>query len=216
MHLRWEDRAYSGFNYNLRYDRAGRRYEPGVGLELRDNYFRLGDRIGYGWVLGESSSIQRHRLNLEGEIYVRNAGGTLQSLELGPEWEMATNAGHSLILEATRRVEDLREAFALPEGVRVPAGRYAFYNGEISYGMPSGRDLRTDVEVIGGSFYDGWRAILEVSPTWSLPLPAGQRLLSAESNRISGPQPTTYCPCRASSRRGYSERRVFDLGVCSV
>ncbi len=168
MHLRWEDRAYSGFNYNLRYDRAGRRYEPGVGLELRDNYFRFGDRIGYGWVPGEGSSIQRHRLNLEGEVYVRNADGTLQSLELGPEWEMTGNAGHSLILEATRRVEDLRGAFALPEGARVPAGRYAFYNGEISYGMPSGWDLRTDIEVIGGSFYDGWRSILEVNPTWNV------------------------------------------------
>lgn len=116
MPLQWEDRAYSGFDYNLRYDRAGRRYEPGVGLELRDNSFRFGDRIGYGWVPGEGSSIQRHRLNLEGEVYVRNADGTLQSLELGPEWEMTGTASHSLIPEATRRVEDLWDAFALPEG----------------------------------------------------------------------------------------------------
>lgn len=108
------------------YDRAGRRYRPGVGLESGDNYFRVGDRIGYGWVPGEDSPLQRHRLNLEGEAYFRNQGGTLQSLELGPEWEMTTNSDHSLTLEATRRVEALNEAFALSETAEVPAGRYGF------------------------------------------------------------------------------------------
>jgi hypothetical protein len=167
VHLQWEDRAYGGFNYSLRYDRAGPRYEPGVGLELREDYFRLGDRIGYGWIPGEGSPIQRHQLNLEGETYFRNADGTLQSLELGPEWAMATNTGHSLTLEASRRVEDLRRAFPLGDEAEVPAGRYGWQAGEVSYGMPSAWDLRADLEGTGGGFYDGWRATAQVSPTWN-------------------------------------------------
>jgi hypothetical protein len=50
VHIKWERRSFGGFNYNLRYDRAGKHYEPGVGLELRENYHRFGDRIGYGWM----------------------------------------------------------------------------------------------------------------------------------------------------------------------
>ncbi len=167
LHLQWEDRSYGGFNYDLRYDRAGSRYEPGVGLELRDDFFRLGDRIGYGWIPGEDSPLQRHRLNVEGEAYFRNADGTLQSLELGPEWEMTTNSDHSLTLEATRRIEDLRTAFALSETAEVPAGRYGFTAGEVDYGMPTGWDLRAGLSVEGGRFYDGWRATLQASPTWN-------------------------------------------------
>lgn len=167
LHLQWEDRAYEGISYSLRYDRAGLRYEPGVGLELREDYFRLGDRIGYGWIPGEESSIERHRLSLENETYVRNDDGSLQSLELGPEWEMTSNAGHSLTLEASRRVEDLRAPFPLSAEAEVPAGRYEWQAGEISYGMPSAWNLRTGVEVRGGGFYDGWRTTAQVSPTWN-------------------------------------------------
>jgi hypothetical protein len=167
LHLQWEDRAYDGFNYSLRYDRAGRRYEPGVGLELREDYFRFGDRIGYGWIPDDGSPLQRHRLNLEAETYFRNADGTLQTLELGPEWTMATNTGHSLTLEASRRVEDLRRSFPLGDEAEVPAGRYGWQAGEVSYGMPSAWDLRTGLELTGGGFYDGWRATAQVSPTWN-------------------------------------------------
>jgi hypothetical protein len=167
VHLQWEDRSYSGLGYSLRYDRAGRRYEPGVGLELRDNYFRFGDRIGYGWVPGEGSSIQRHRLSLKGETYLRNADGSLQSLEIGPEWEMTSNAGHSLTLGATRRIEDLKAPFDLSETASVPVGRYGFAVGEISFGMPSGWTLRSEMEFSGGEFYDGWRVTAQASPTWN-------------------------------------------------
>ncbi|MEF8797746.1 MAG: hypothetical protein V5A48_14925, partial [Salinivenus sp.] len=37
----------------------------------------------------------------------------------------------------------------------------------VSYGMPSGWDLRSGLEVRGGTFYDGWRATAQVSPTWN-------------------------------------------------
>jgi hypothetical protein len=167
VHLQWENRSYEGLNYRLRYDRAGRRYEPGVGLELRDDYFRVGDRIGYGWLPGDGSSIQRHQLSLEGEAYYRNATRTLQTLEIGPEWQMTSNSGHSLTLEATRRVEDLTTPFALSETARVLAGRYGFGVGEVRYGMPGGWDLRSGLALSGGEFYDGWRTTAQMSPTWN-------------------------------------------------
>jgi hypothetical protein len=167
VHIKWERRSFGGFNYNLRYDRAGKHYEPGVGLELRENYHRFGDRIGYGWMPEGNSAIQRHRINLEGEGYFRNPDGTLQSLEIGPEWELVTNNGHYLKLEASHREEDLIAPFALSERAEVPAGHYGFQVGEISYSMPSGWDLRTSLELTAGEFYDGQRGTVQIAPVWN-------------------------------------------------
>lgn len=167
VHLLWERRSYEGLNYDLRYDRAGERYRPALGLELRDDYFRVGDRVGYGWIPGEDSPIERHRLSVTGQSYLRNADHSLQSLEVGPRWEMATNTGHSFTVSGSRRTEDLREAFRLSETAEVPAGRYDFHEGRIRYAMPTGQELRTTLEVQGGSFYDGHRVTAQVGPTWN-------------------------------------------------
>jgi hypothetical protein len=168
IQLRWERRAYEGLNYSFRYARAGAQYDPGIGFELRDDYFRFGDRVGFGWVPGQSSSIERHRLNLVGNAYFRNRDGSLESLEVGPEWEMTSNMGHSLTLRATHQVEDLRSPFALPEGLQIPAGRYTFQTGRASYQMPSGWPFRSSIDVTFGSFFNGRRGSIEVSPTWNV------------------------------------------------
>lgn len=34
------------------YGRAGERYRPGIGFELRDDFFQVGDRLSYGWLPG--------------------------------------------------------------------------------------------------------------------------------------------------------------------
>jgi hypothetical protein len=167
VQLKWERRFYKGFNYNLRYDRAGKDYEPGVGLELRENYHRFGDRIGYGWIYGEKSAIQRQRVNLEGEAYFRNNDGTIQSMEIGPSWQIINNTGHGLTFNASWHLEDLRAPFALSEKAEVPSGRYDFLSGELIYNMSTSRDLRTSLKLTAGEFYDGKRGSFQISPVWN-------------------------------------------------
>jgi hypothetical protein len=164
----WERRSYSGFNYEFRYARAGLDYEPGLGFELRENYYRFGDRISYGWVPSDNSPIQRHRLSVEGAAFFRNKDGSLETLQIGPVWEAATDAGHSITLGAVHRVEDLVTPFALSEEVTVPAKRYTFWRGEASYGMPTGWPLRTNLGVTASTFFDGRRVSFEMSPTWNV------------------------------------------------
>ena len=167
VHLTFEDRSYEGFNYNLRYDRAGNRYNPGTGLEFRENYFRVGDRIGYGWIQGEESPVQRQSINFDGNAWFRNSDGSLQSLYFGPRWEMTTHKGHSLTLQASRHVEDLEAAFSLSDQAKVPADRYGFYTGEIRYTMPPGWKLRASLSLSGGGYYDGSRRSIQIAPTWN-------------------------------------------------
>jgi hypothetical protein len=155
IQLLWERRTYEGLSYDLRYDRAGPRYAPEMGFELREDFFRLGDEIGYGWIPGDASPIERHQFRLVGEAFYRNADRSLQSLEVGPEWTLTTSSQHSIIASAVRRVEDLRDPFSLSGAVQVPTGRYSFFSGEIGYEMPTNWDVRTSLRVTGGEFYDG-------------------------------------------------------------
>lgn len=167
MLLQWERRRYAGLSYELGYARAGRHYDPALGFELRDNYFRVGERVGYGWLPGEESVLQHHRVDLEGEAYFRNGDGSLESLEIGPTWELQSNRGHSFSIGARHRVEDVRMPFDLSDDVVVSAGRYAFQMGEVGYDTPGGARLRMQTSFAAGSFFGGWRSSLQLTPTWN-------------------------------------------------
>jgi hypothetical protein len=146
----WERRTYEGLSYDLRLDRAGRRYEPEMGFELRDNFLRIGDRVGYGWLPGEDSPLQQQQLNVRGEAYFRNEDGSLQTLQIGPAWSLSTNSGHGVEAQLRRRTEDLRRPFSLTGSVRIPPNRYDFYEGEMSYRTPKAYTLRVRTTLAGG------------------------------------------------------------------
>lgn len=167
IQVQWENRSYDGIGYDLRYDRSGQAYEPGIGFQLRQNYYRFGDRISYGWITEGESSIQRHRFSILNEAYFRNKDGSIQSLEVGPQWELLTKSNHSFNIEATRRIEDLEAPFILSKSVEIPADRYSFFVGSVSYQMPSSWNFRTNVGLSAGEFYDGKRWSAEISPTWN-------------------------------------------------
>ena len=168
VQILWERRSFRGFNYALRFARAGATYEPGLGFELREDYFRFGDRISYGWLPGRHSLLQRHRISIDGSAYFRNADRSLETLRVGPTWEGATDAGHSFRISAVRVIENLRAPFTLFEDIVVPAKRYGFQEAEVTYGMPAGWPVRANMTASGGTFYDGYRTSFEISPTWNV------------------------------------------------
>ncbi|MEF8817406.1 MAG: DUF5916 domain-containing protein [Salinibacter sp.] len=167
IQLGWERRTYEGLSYDLRYDRAGRRYEPGLGFELREDFVRLGDRVGYGWLPGTGSPINRHQLNLRGEAFFHNDDGSLQSLEVGPEWSVTTSSNHEITVGVDRRVEDLRTRFSLTDEVGVPPGRHAFLAGKLTYRTPRDYTLRISAQLRGGGYFDGRRGTAQVQPVWN-------------------------------------------------
>lgn len=168
LYLRWERRSYEGLGYDLSYARAGARYRPALGFEGREDYTRLGDRISYGWVPGDDSPIQRHRLNAETRGFFRNVDGSLQSLKSALSWELNTEGRHSLTITGTRQTEDLRAPFELATESTVSPGRYAFYAGEAQYSTPPGGTVSSNFQVTGGEFYHGKRLSAQVGPTWNV------------------------------------------------
>ena len=167
VHLQWERRSFSGLSYDLRYDRAGPAYRPAAGFELRQDYFRVGDRVSYGWHHGAGSSVERQRVDLVADATFRNTDGSLESLEIGPRWSVQRRGGGGLSLGLTHRVEDLTEAFPIFEDLEIPQGRYSFPAGQANLSMPAGLPLRSSIGISGGGFYDGWIGSLQLTPTWN-------------------------------------------------
>jgi hypothetical protein len=168
IHLQWERRSFSGLSYDLRYDRAGPEYRPATGFELRQDYFRLGDRVSYGWLHGAGSPIERQRLGLVGDAVFRNADGSLESLELGTRWEASRRGGGYLQVGLAHRVEDLPAPFSLFEDLVIPQGRYSFGTAQATLIMPAGMPLRSSIGISGGGFYGGWVASMQLVPTWNV------------------------------------------------
>jgi hypothetical protein len=178
---RWERRGMEGFGYAIDLSRAGAAFDPAVGFMLRHDYTRLGERVYYGWRPADGSRVFRHTVALNGTVYRRNADGSTETAELGPEWALQTRTGHALTLAARTVFEDLRHGFLLGPDVDVPAGSYRFHGAELGYGMPSGQALRTTARasVVAGhckSYRSGRRNLTDGSRSAS-PAAAGEPVL---------------------------------------
>ena len=163
----WERRGQKGLGYAFGFARAGRTFNPGLGFEMREDFSRVGDRILYGWLPGESSPLQRHFVALNAFAFLRNADGKVESAEIGPEWQGTFKNSAAVGIKLKHFYEDLEEAFELSDETSVPAGRYTFQALEARYDPPGGRAMRTPVTLSAGRFYDGRRLTLGITPEWS-------------------------------------------------
>lgn len=161
-----ERRRRRGFGYGAVVAWAGPHYDPGIGFTQRNDFTLLEDDLSYTWIPGEASSLIWHTLELEGFAFVRNGDRSIESAEVGPEWEFAAKSGAGGSLEAKVLYEDLVVPFDLSEEAVVPAGSYTFFRIGASYHVSHTRlfQLRPHVEV--GTFYDGWQATATISPIW--------------------------------------------------
>lgn len=168
IHAGWARRTTNGFGYDTFFTRSGAYYEPGVGFELRDDYTKFGTRIFHGRVANPGSSLQRRTASVEGEVFLRNEDGTAESIRIEPSWLYYFKSEATVTLRSLIHYEDLQDSFFLSDAVRVSAGRYRFYQLDISYDMADSRLFDIDIGVRGGTFYDGEIASFTAEPIWSI------------------------------------------------
>jgi hypothetical protein len=166
--VQWERRSTVGFGYEISLSHAGEHFDPAMGFAPRVDYTRIGDRIFFGWLPGEDSPLFHHTLSLVANAFYRNSDGSLESSELGPQWNFNFKSGAFGFLYAKAFSERLEEEFKLSDEVMVPVGRYSFWNAGAMYQTPWGSLLRSGFTVDGGSFYDGSRLSFGLSPVWSI------------------------------------------------
>ncbi len=162
--IEMERRRREAWEYHSILAWAGPDYDPGIGFSERNDFTLLDNALSYTWLPAEPSPLIWHTLGVRGFAFLRNAGGGIESAEVGPEWEYAARSGAGALVEAKLVYEDLLVPFALSEDVFVPAGSYRFYRIGISYHETHTRLFQLRPAVNGGSFYDGSQVTVQLSP----------------------------------------------------
>lgn len=161
-------RGNIGFTYKASVVYAGKSYNPGIGFISRNNYVKVNLDGQYGWRPGDASILRNHDGSIYGDVYVRNDDGTVESVRAGHSWDMDFKSSASARVSVNVLYEDLLEPVSFPQGTSVPVGSYTYAEGQARWEMPNGSLLRGQLEVRGGSFFDGRRLGVELSPTWNL------------------------------------------------
>ena len=168
IRLGWFRRTREGFSWGTTYSRTGRSYNPTAGFNTRQNYYFLGQSFKYGWLFKKSSSLIWSSLRVSGSLFRSLTTNLIETGRVGSRWEAATKLGHMLSAALTWRYEDIPAEFPLLGRTVIDAGRYKFIHAVARYRMASSRLLRTQLEADVGTFYDGWRLTLNVSPSWNI------------------------------------------------
>jgi hypothetical protein len=164
VHAQWERRSLAGFGYDLSFSHSGEKYNPEMGFIFRRNYTRFGDKIFYGWFPGDRSILQRHQVYLNGEIFMRNPDGNVESYTYGPSWEATLKSGEMVSFRANVHYENLIEGFSLPGDAEIPSGIYRTVTVSMHYDNFGGK-FRRIISGTAGGFYDGMRYSFNVTPT---------------------------------------------------
>jgi hypothetical protein len=166
--LVWERRAVEGVGHNTGLAWIGPDYDPGLGYVQRRGLIRLDQRIGYGRPAPGASPVLRQTWALGGFAALRTADRSLESGEIGPEWKLELKDRAEFQVVARTIFDELASPFWLGVDAHVPAGRHTFHEVRARYKMADARRQRTTLELAGGTFYDGRRAVGTLRPVWNL------------------------------------------------
>ncbi len=166
--VNWERRTRKGLGYDLIYSRAGRDYDPEMGYERRKDFTRFGNSVVYGWLPGKESSVFQHRLTAGGFAVVNNRDGEVESAEFSPKYRLNMKSDTLFEIGPNFIYENVAETFSLSDETDVPEGRYTFYGISGRFRTPRANLFYATTTFDAGSFYDGRRFSLAVTPNWSV------------------------------------------------
>jgi hypothetical protein len=106
----------------------------------------------------------RHNVFVNGFLYLRNADGAVESSEIGPGWQFTSKSGYFAKINPKFSYENVLEDFSLSDEAEIPAGRYRFFDLNFTWNTPSAKATYLEGSLDVGSFYDGSRFSLRISP----------------------------------------------------
>lgn len=167
INARWQHRTGDGLAYTLEYVRSGRDYDPDLGFLPRRDFTTANVLANWYRFAGEESLFRRIWPGLLAFSTFRNGDGALESGQYAVWVQWETKAGGGGWIEPKLFRENV--AFAFPLGdAEVPAGDYTFADLQINLSMPTGRRLRTDVDFRAGTYFDGTRQQITLTPVWNV------------------------------------------------
>jgi hypothetical protein len=166
-YLKWERKRIKGFNYRFFLDWSGENYNPGIGLETRNDFFLKSATLLYGWLPGKDSPLNSHQIYTENNVYHNSIDGSIESILSYTGWSFVTKKTTEGKIYLTWDLEDLKETFYIVDpDVFVPAGRYNFFSilGNLYTTLPD-RSLGLKLILEAGTFYDGNKISVSFQPS---------------------------------------------------
>ncbi len=166
MTFELERRRRRGWGYNTVLARAGRHYTPGAGFTQRNNFTLVEQGGSYTWLHGTESRLIWHALRVHAGAFLRNADGSVESGEIGPEWEFRAKSGAGGSIQARLHKEVPQESFRIADTLPVPAGNYRYWRLGARYSVTHTSRIQIRPRVETGSFYDGINTSVGIAPIW--------------------------------------------------
>lgn len=168
VYARWERRKSRGWQPEFAFHRSGPRYDPGVGFVSRSDFTMLDAITRNHFFFAETSPIRRHILWLQATSFLRNSNHSLESFNIDSFYNLEFKSGTWIWAGLLFKHEDLNEPFELSDDVAVPAGSYTYLDAWLGYSMTESLLMRTDLNLRGGMFYDGWWLGPSITPSWNV------------------------------------------------
>jgi hypothetical protein len=134
-------------------------------VQRRDYWYGKSD-LSYTWLLKPGAPFIWHTALFGGFLYRRNLDGAIESAAIGPAWNFSSRTTSSGGIDVKMVYENIPKDFYLSPDAWIPVGSYRFYQAAVNYNMRYERLLRTGILLEGGTFYDGWKLTLGLTPTW--------------------------------------------------
>jgi hypothetical protein len=165
--LAWQRRSEEGFGYDAVYAYWGKDFNPASGFMFLNNLHELRTSLQYGW-FPKDSKIFNYRTGVDFEMLSRIEDGSLENMEVSPEFEITLKSGYTSFTGVSLRKEGVPEEFNLASNVLVPAGNYSFWGIHGFMNSPKTKTFSATIGYEAGEFYDGNRVSFEFSPEFNL------------------------------------------------
>jgi hypothetical protein len=164
----WERRTQRGLSYTWQFSRAGADYKPELGFTPRRD-FTTANVVGNWFIYTDKHRyLKRFYPGALAFSTFRNSDRALESgtYAFWVQWD--TKAGGGGWVEPKWFRENVLTPFVIGKAVHIPAGTYDFADLQVVYVMPTGAKLRTSADFRTGTYFDGTRTQLILSPTWNV------------------------------------------------
>ncbi len=164
----WQRRNEEGFAYNLAYVWSGEEFNPGIGFETFDDYSGIRGIVQYGWLPGEKSKLQSHKIVLEVAGFNRLPEKSFNTAYIFPGWSFNSKNSSNGTLTLKINFDDLQDSLSLADQAYVPGGRYEFVSFNAVLNTPQSYFIKSSLMLEAGSFYDGRKFTFNMEPRWDV------------------------------------------------
>lgn len=185
--LNWKRFSSKGLGYNAAFGRYGKDFEPGTGFQMRNDYTYYNAMVSYGWIRDESSRLINDKIEVEAESFRSNETGKTESFELIAGYLAFFKSGMFSYSGISHQYESVTDSFSFSDDANVPPGNYHFNLLELHAQTAETRPFFVGMDCWTGSFFDGSRFSMMLSPSWNLSSSV-QLKAEYEYNRLRFPE----------------------------